>query len=278
MFLPTENAISQVVIKRLGARWFAGVIFGSFVALFLLATAQGPDLVEQYNINCTRIFTFINIGALLLVTIVSATEIPYDISGRVLLIILSKPIRRYQYITGKFFGLIAVGAIYAIICSIFAYIVLAMNNSAASLTFFSPVLMIVLRVLAIAGLATMLSSSFSEVPTIAGCICGIIFSFGINVVALMLLKSDMPTTYKVMASPILYVMPSLNNLASPPSALADLIMGRARDLSLVTDASIDALFDAQSQPLFYAVFYAVTYALIFLGAAIMLFSKSEKVE
>lgn len=278
MILPTENAIARVVIKRLGAQWFLGVLAATFGALYLVATTHGPNLDEQYLINTDRAFTLINIGALLLVTIVSATEIPYDISGRVLLVLLSKPIRRYQYITGKFLGLIAVGMIFALICSGVTAILLYIKFHHIDIEPLHAAAMICLRVVAIAGLATMLSASFTEVPTIAGCISAIIFSFGINMMALMLLKSEVSGAYKLIASPVLYLIPNLVNLGAPPSALADFVMGRQRDLSMVSDASIDALFEAQTQPLFFAFFYAVAYGLIFLGLGVLLFYRNERVE
>lgn len=276
--LRTESAVSTVVMKRLGAYWFIGVILASFGILFLIAFTRGPDMAQQLPLNADRCLILINICVLLLVTVVSATEIPYDISGRVLLVILSKPIRRYQYITGKFMGLLGVGLIYASLTAVFATSALLSLGYEPTAEYWTGIGVIFLRLLIACGFTTMLSASFSEIPTIAGAIAGGLFSFGINIVALMVIRSEASFPLKVAVSPLLYFIPSLQSLGAPPTALGDLLAGRIRNYDMVQDVTLDTMLESSLNSFSLASLYAVTYALFFLALAIIFFHRTEKVE
>lgn len=276
--LRTERAVAEVVVKRLGAAWFVGVLLLSFVALYVITTTSGPDLQEQLAKNADHALTVINIVVLLLVTVVSATEIPYDITGRVLLVLLSKPIRRYQYVVGKFLGVAGVGIIYVLLCEAFSLFVLFLMGYQPDGGFFMISAAILLRVIVGAGFAVLLSAAFSEVPTIAGCIGFGVLTIGVNMFALMLIKSEMPSAVKIALSPLIYAVPCLQTLSAPPTALADFVAGRSRDLQLVESASFDSIMETGFQNIPLATLYSFVYALIFLAFAILCFYRSEKVE
>lgn len=276
--LTTERAVAEVVVRRLGAAWFIGVLLLSFTALYFLATMRGPEMEEQLLKNSDYILTFINIVALLLLTVVSATEIPYDITGRVLLVVLTKPIRRYQYVIGKFFGVAGVGLIYVLLCEAFSLGALHLMGYTPDATFFSLSGSILLRVIVGAGFGVLMSSCFAEVPTIAGCVAFGVLSFGINLFALMLLKAEIPLAVKAALSPLLYAVPCLQTLSAPPTALADYIAGRSRDIQKLEGIGLDNILESFTPSLPLSTLYATFYVLTFLALAIFFFHRTERIE
>lgn len=276
--LTTERAVAEVVVKRLGAAWFIGVLLVSFGALFILTTMYGPDMREQLLKNADHALIFINFVVLLLVTVIAATEIPYDITERVLLSVLAKPIRRYQYVVGKFIGVAGVGVFYVTICLAFSMLLLFCMGYSPDGLFLQSAGAIFLRVLVAAGFVILLSSCFTEVPTIGGSIAFCLFSLGINMAAMALMKSGLPLGAKLAVSPLLYAVPSLHTLSAPPTALSDFLAGRTRDLDLIDSPSVDAMFETTLQSLPISALYATAYAFLFLSLAVLFFYRSERVE
>lgn len=122
--LEVELAIAGSVYKRIGARWFWGLIAAVCVVIFLIARISGPDQVIQLKNNRDLIRILLNVIAIFLVIVTCATEIPRDFSSGIILIILAKPIERYQVVLGKFVGTVAIGCSFMGLTSVFAAVVL----------------------------------------------------------------------------------------------------------------------------------------------------------
>jgi hypothetical protein len=92
------------------------LIMGGIVAFFL----RGTDIVKVFGENSnaldpvtatTGVFmgTAILTGVAILITLFNATsEIPRDINGRLISVLLSKPLSRFQYVMGKFLGTLGI--------------------------------------------------------------------------------------------------------------------------------------------------------------------------
>lgn len=272
----TEKAIGGIVIRRLGAHWFAGVLLFSFFIIYALLpeAAPAPQAADLDGVSIV-----ITMFSLLLVTVIAATEIPYDISGRVLLVVLSKPIRRHQYVIGKVLGIAAAAVIYVAVCFLFAAGCLyffrgytpgmeTVNAGAA----------VALRCVAFSGFAVFLSVASSEVPTIAGCIAAAIVSFLLNLLALMLFTSGLEPACQKAIDPLLYCLPGLLSLTPPPTMLGDWLTGYERASLDGQSFGMDDLLAMKVDNLGGAALYTLIYLLLFLALSVWTFRRSEKVE
>ncbi len=82
------------------------VIFGSF---FLTAFMQNATVGAETDVETKLIkdisVTAISIFGVLIAIFTSASVVPTEVDNRVVYTILSKPVRRYQYLFGKFLGI-----------------------------------------------------------------------------------------------------------------------------------------------------------------------------
>lgn len=277
MVMATEMAIGGVVIRRLGAKWFTGVLVLSFILLyFFCPEAASARWAEAADVGSLSLG--VSMASLLLVTIITATEVPYDISGRVMLVVLSKPIRRYQYVVGKVLGVMGTGVIYCVCCFAFVAAVLLLRGYNLDMAFATGAAAAVLRVVAVSSAAMFLSVTSSELPTIAGCLIGGIVSFMLNLLALGLFNSGLERAWQLALDPLLYVVPGLMSLTPPPTMLGDLLTGFQRPVGSGSAFGTDELISMRVDNLGLALVYSLIYLLLFLGLSVWTFRKSEKVE
>lgn len=277
MIMATEMAIGGVVVRRLGAKWFTGVLLFSFILLYFMSPDAAPVRWAEAA-DVSGLAFGVSMASLLLVAIITATEVPYDISGRVMLVVLSKPIRRYQYVVGKVLGVMGTGVIYCVCCFAFVAAVLLLRGYNLDMAFVTGAAAAVLRVVAVSGAAMFLSVTSSELPTIAGCLIGGIVSFLINLLALGLFDSGLERNWQLVLDPLLYAVPGLMSLSPPPTMLGDLLTGFQRPVGTGAAFGFDELLSMRVENLGMAAVYSLIYLLLFLGLSVWTFRKSEKVE
>ena len=90
-----------------------GCLFSFFVSgteAFEISNIHGSSANELIASNKILLGTVLLVGLGILISIFNgATEIPRDISSRVIFILLSKPISRLEYVGGKFLGVLVIG-------------------------------------------------------------------------------------------------------------------------------------------------------------------------
>jgi len=100
--------IGEYAFKRIATGWFIRLLAVTAVVLLLVLFQGGVDPQETLTASRATALDIMTIGALLLVIIMGATEIPRDIDTRTILIILSKPLTKSDIVVGKFVGLVYV--------------------------------------------------------------------------------------------------------------------------------------------------------------------------
>ncbi len=290
MLLGSEFAIAEVVFKRIGTRWFWGLVGGACLVLFLVASDTGPDPALQIIRNRDRAVGLISLIAILLTVVAAATEIPRDVTSRVLLIVLTKPLKRHQFVLGKFLGVLGLGLLFMGVCSLFTAGALWTQGLPPDGELVRSVAMGALRVSVVAAMALLFSTSLSEVPCISFTIIYTLLSYGIGLIAPLLKGSGLPAVAKIVLSLVLYIAPNLQRFAAPETFLGLWITGRlpaggataqaasgaAGAAGTATRFSLDALMRSvtpQWDQLGASILYALIYVSLLLALAVLAFRR-----
>lgn len=108
MDLHVVLTIGEYAFRRVITGWFLRLLMGSVVVALLILFMGGPDPRESLVSHRDLVLEIVTIAVMTLVVTMGATEIPQDISTRTLLIVLSKPVNKSEFVLGKFAGLVFV--------------------------------------------------------------------------------------------------------------------------------------------------------------------------
>ncbi|MCH8205010.1 MAG: ABC transporter permease subunit [Candidatus Hydrogenedentes bacterium] len=147
------------------------VIFGStFMTAFMANTTAGAETEVQTKIIKDICVSAIAIFGVLITIFISASVVPTELENKVVYTILSKPIRRYQYLAGKFLGVqLIVIANLVLMSLLFAAALYAKERIVPTLLFWST-LLTYFQFLIISAFTFAISctSTSSVLPTISG--------------------------------------------------------------------------------------------------------------
>lgn len=184
--------------------FFAAVtIFGS-KALGWISIGQDIKIVKDIALGATSIF------GILIAIFVGTSLIYKEIDKRTLYTILSQPMHRYEFIVGKYLGLIALLALVtAIMAAVSSGYILLLGGTLEA-TFFLAILLIYWKLLLITAFAVLMSAMTSP---ILGAI--IVFSVAVFGHATEVFR-DLPpqfdgTAAKTVLEAVYYVIPNLSN-------------------------------------------------------------------
>lgn len=184
--------------------FFAAVtIFGS-KALGWISIGQDIKIVKDIALGATSIF------GILIAIFVGTSLIYKEIDKRTLYTILSQPMHRYEFIVGKYLGLMALLAIVTIIMAIVSSAYILLLGGTLHTTYFLAILLIYWKLMLITAFAILLSSMTSP---ILGAI--IVFSVAVFGHATEVFR-DLPpqfdgTSAKAILEAVYYVIPNLSN-------------------------------------------------------------------
>jgi ABC-type transport system involved in multi-copper enzyme maturation permease subunit len=184
--------------------FFAAVtIFGS-KALGWISIGQDIKIVKDIALAATSIF------GILIAIFVGTSLIYKEIDKRTLYTILSQPMHRYEFIAGKYLGLMALLAVVTVIMTLVSSGYILLLGGTLHTTFFLAVLLIYGKLMLITAFAILMSSMTSP---ILGAI--IVFSFAVFGHATEVFR-DLPpqfdgTAAKSILEAVYYVIPNLSN-------------------------------------------------------------------
>ncbi len=115
MDLHVVMTIGEYAFRRVVTGWFLRLLLGSVVVALLILFMGGPDPREALVAHRDLVLEIITVAVMTLVVTMGATEIPQDISTRTLLIVLSKPVDKCEFVVGKFVGLVLVAGFATVI-------------------------------------------------------------------------------------------------------------------------------------------------------------------
>jgi ABC-type transport system involved in multi-copper enzyme maturation permease subunit len=249
--------------------------------LLLITTMDGPDPVLQAQENRDTALSFLSLSAMLLAILVAATELPRDLSMRVLPLVLSKPLARHQLVLGKFFGvLFFVGAFFLGGLAIAAASLWAQGLPPDGM-FARMALQTLLRLGIFVVVAILFSTSLGEMPCIVFSTAYLALGYCVVIAGPMVRTLPVPTAVKGMASGLLYAVPNLTDLSPPRTWLSDWVEGLitpeseayARTLTFALDAVVGGGTVPTWGELGAAMLYTLFYGCLILAAAVLSFRR-----
>ncbi|MCF6286349.1 MAG: ABC transporter permease subunit [Candidatus Hydrogenedentes bacterium] len=184
--------------------FFAAVtIFGS-KALGWISIGQDIKIVTDIALSATSIF------GILIAIFVGTSLIYKEIDKRTLYTILSQPMHRYEFILGKYLGLVALLAVVTVVMGAVSSVYILLLGGTLQLTFFQAILLIYGKLMLITAFAVLMSSMTSP---ILGAI--IVFSVAVFGHATEVFR-DLPpqfdgTSAKAILEAVYYLVPNLSN-------------------------------------------------------------------
>lgn len=184
--------------------FFAAVtIFGS-KALGWISIGQDIKIVKDIALSATSIF------GILIAIFVGTSLIYKEIDKRTLYTILAQPMHRYEFILGKYLGLVALLAVVTVTMAVVSSVYILLLGGTLHATFFLAILLIYWKLLLITAFAVLMSSLTSP---ILGAI--IVFSVAVFGHATEVFR-DLPPQFDGTAAQkileiVYYVVPNLSN-------------------------------------------------------------------
>ncbi len=275
MPLMTECALAEVVLRRMGAKWFIGLCLGAAILLFAMASTSGPDMAEQLQINQTRSFDIISLVGILLTVMLCATEIPYDISQRIMLILLAKPIERYQIVIGKFLGIAALTTIFITSCSLFVVLALWIQGLSPDMVSAKLFCLSFYRVISACGIAILFSTNLSEIPSIILTLIGVCLGHIIAIFNPLIIGTSLPGVVKLVMSFPLYIAPDLQDFQLPHTWINIMFTGQIPKVMVEGISTMDEYLIPSWHSVAASGIYIIAYTVAYLSFSIFAFKNRE---
>lgn len=112
----------------------------------------------------------ISIFGILIAIFVGIGLVYKEVDKRTIYTIISKPIQRYQFLLGKFFGLALMLFVQVVFMSLFFYLILYLTTDVVSIGLLKPILLIYMELLVITSIALFFSSFTSPFLSALFCI------------------------------------------------------------------------------------------------------------
>ncbi len=197
---------------------FAVLVMGSARVIQPLALGEEAKVIKDLGLSAITLFC-------VLISILMGGRIVYkEIEKRTIYIMLAKPVRRWEFILGKYLGLMAVLVVSLVVMTAAFYVILLILGIGAPLYLMLAVLMTFFE-LAILTAVAVLFSTFSTPIT------GAVFTFAVYFVGnltrdLKLLAAMSPSVVvKVVSQFLYYVLPNFSNF----NIRAEVVYGAALD-------------------------------------------------
>lgn len=132
-------------------------------------------------------FVVILLMTLIVAIFSGATDIPKDIDSRMIMLILGKPVKRYEYLLGKYLGIVAICLAFFFCAAIFAFAGCLINSS-ETITFSIAIrqLMLALVIFPFVAMAMMISAYLSDVSAMIVAVIYILFSICISTISIFI--------------------------------------------------------------------------------------------
>jgi len=245
-----HNTFREAVRDRLlyNLLLFAGLMIASSVVLAKLHMGYEERIYRDVGLAAIGIF-----GALIAI-FVGVNLVYREISLHTVYAMLAKPVHRYEFLLGKYFGLLAVIALEVVIMTTFFLVVLWIKGSPSTLSLAWAIGLIFLELALLTAIAIFFSTfttpylagMFTLALWIIGHLLGDIRAFG---------AQDGAELYRPITEFLYWVLPNLDRL-DIKAAAAD---GKVIELATVAYASL----------------YAVLYSALLLLAGTLLFERRD---
>lgn len=227
---------------------FALLVMGSSRVIQPLALGEEGKVVKDIGLAAINLFT-------VLIAILVGGRIVYkEVEKRTIYIMLAKPVRRWEFIVGKYAGLMAVLVVSLAVMTVCFYLLMPLLGVRTSALMLVAVLMTYCQLAIITAVAVLFSTFVTP-------IAGAVFTFAVYFVGhltrdLKLLAAMSPSpVVKAVSEFLYYILPNLGNF------------------NLRAEVARNALIDPTAVVL--SVIYAIVYSATLLLISIAIFNRKE---
>jgi ABC-type transport system involved in multi-copper enzyme maturation permease subunit len=179
-----EPAYSMLLLLAIGVGYFVSEMEPiSFQNDDLLAGLVAPDQGAAVLSG----FVFMIILTLLIAVFSGATDLPRDIESRMIMIILSKPVNRLEYLFGKFIGIAGICLLFYTLSFISAVIThIASTGACYSLSIIARQLLLTLIIFPFVAMTVTVSTFLSDISAMIVTVVYLLFSLSLSTLAILI--------------------------------------------------------------------------------------------
>lgn len=253
-----RNTISEALRKKiLNAFLMVGVVLIAFTFIFQqFAPRQELTLVKGMGLG------IISLAGLFITVILSINLVPTEVEKRTIYTILAKPVRRYEFLLGKFLGALGtLGINIGLMGTAFVIAVavkqMGSENAVNPLILYKGILMIAMQLLLLSALAVFLSTFLT--PLVNFFLTMVLFVVGnLSSYTLDLAKNSQTVVVKYLLLGVHWIVPNFGNFQyTNPLLQPDVVVKN------------ETLFLTQN------CIYAVVYATGLMVLAVLVFDRRE---
>jgi ABC-type transport system involved in multi-copper enzyme maturation permease subunit len=227
---------------------FAVLVMGASRVIQPLALGEESKVIKDMGLGAITLF------CVLIAILVGGRLVYKEVEKRTIYIILSKPVRRWEFILGKYFGLVAVLLTSLAVMTVCFYLIMLVLGTRPPLVMLWALLMTFMELSILTGVAILFSTFVTPIT-------GSVFTFAIYFVGH--LTRDLKLLAAMSASPVIkavsyllyYMLPNLENF----NIRGQVVHGALLDVS----------------GLFLSGLYAVVYTATLLLISIAIFNRRE---
>ncbi len=227
---------------------FAALVMGSARVIQPLALGEESKIIKDLGLSAITLF------CVLIAVLVGGRIVYKEVEKRTIYIVLAKPVRRWEFILGKYFGLLAVLSVSLAVMTLLFYIILFVLRVEASAYLLWSVLMTLMELAVLTAVAVLFSAFTTPIT-------GAVFTFAVYFVGhltrdLRLLAAMSPSpVVKFISQFLYYVLPNFANF------------------NIRGEVVNNVLLDPSA--LLLATLYAVVYAATLLSISVAIFNRKE---
>jgi len=253
-----RNTISEALRKKiLNAFLMVGVVLIALTFIFQqFAPRQELTLVKGMGLG------IISLAGLFITVILCINLVPTEVERRTIYTILAKPVRRYEFLLGKFFGALGTLGINIGLMGLAFVVAVAVKqigaeNAVSPLILFKGILMIAMQMLLLAALAMFFSTFVT--PLVNFFLTMVLFVIGnLSSYTLDLAKNSQVAIVKYVLLGVHYVVPNFGNFQYTNPLLQPDVVVKNETLFLTQNCA-----------------YAIAYATALMVLAILVFDRRE---
>lgn len=257
VFAIAQNTFREAVRNKI---LYALLVFAIGVILFALPLGQ-MSLNEQARVTRDVGLAGIELFGILISVFIGVNLVHKEIDRKTIYALVPKPLHRYEFIVGKYFGIVATLLLMVAIMTAILLAVLTVQEAPLESTLIRAILMLFIELMVVTAVAIFFSS-FSS-PFLSGLFTLVLCVIGLSTDSLRLLLKRLPDGPQLLANALLRIIPDLRMFYVSGTMLNN------RWISVHQGEYVDWAYVA------WAAGYGAAYASVALVLAMMIFSRRD---
>jgi ABC-type transport system involved in multi-copper enzyme maturation permease subunit len=257
VFAIAQNTFREAVRNKI---LYALLIFAIGVILFALPLGQ-MSVSEQARVTRDVGLAGIELFGILIAVFIGVNLVHKEIDRKTIYALVPKPLHRYEFIVGKYFGIVATLLLMVAVMTAILLLVLVLQEAAIESTLIRAILMLFVELMVVTAVAIFFSS-FSS-PFLSGLFTLVLCVIGLSTDSLRLIIKKLPAGAQAVTDAALHIIPNLRLFYVSGTMLNN------RWISVHQGEYVDWSYVA------WASGYGAAYSAVALVLAMMIFSRRD---